>query len=83
VTLRIAARRVAPDRLQLQVSNFGGTTPKSPRGRQFAESTGVGLVNVCQRLEARFGRDASCSWGPRPDGGYDVLLTVPVIDKDG
>jgi LytS/YehU family sensor histidine kinase len=83
VTLRITARYLEPKRLQLQVINSGGTALKSPRQRSQAESTGVGLANVCQRLDARFGRDASCAFGPLPEGGYRVVMTMPMTDKDG
>jgi hypothetical protein len=83
VTLRIAARSTQPGRLQLEVTNFGGTALKSPRQRHHSSSTGVGLANVCQRLSARFGRDASCSYGPLPDGGYQVVMTLPLTDTDG
>jgi hypothetical protein len=83
VTLRISARSPQPGRLELEVSNFGGTALKSPRNRHHSSSTGVGLANVCQRLDARFGRDASCSFGPLPDGGYQVVMTLPLTEKDG
>ena len=83
VTLRIAARSPQPGRLQLEVTNFGGTALKSPRARHQPASTGVGLANVCQRLDARFGRDASCSFGPLADGGYQVSMTLPLTDHDG
>ena len=42
------------------------------------EGTGLGLANVCQRLEARFGGRASCRFGPMTGGGYKVSLTMPV-----
>ena len=42
------------------------------------EGTGLGLANVCQRLEARFGSRASCRFGPMTGGGYKVSLTMPV-----
>jgi len=83
VTLRIAARYLEPKRLQLTVENSGGTALKSPRQRSQHESTGVGLGNVCQRLDARFGRDANCTFGPLPEGGYRVVMTLPMTDTDG
>jgi two-component system, LytTR family, sensor kinase len=42
------------------------------------EGTGLGLANVCQRLEARWGSHASCRYGPMAGGGYKVSLTMPV-----
>ena len=82
VTLQISARSPQEGKLQLEVVNFGGTPLKSPRHTP-PESTGVGLANVCQRLDARFGRDASCAFGPLAAGGYRVVMTLPLTDKDG
>ncbi|WP_232476163.1 sensor histidine kinase [Flavisphingomonas formosensis] len=44
-----------------------------------AEGTGVGLANVRDRLAARFGDAASCTWGPLPAGGFRVALRMPLI----
>ena len=46
------------------------------------EGTGLGLANVCQRLDARWGPKASCRYGPMTDGGYKVSLTMPVETHD-
>jgi len=50
-------------------------------GRE-ADGTGVGLVNVCERLAARFGSEAECDYGPLPGGGYRVTLRMPLEDDD-
>jgi LytS/YehU family sensor histidine kinase len=42
------------------------------------EGTGLGLANVSERLETRFGSRAGCRFGPMAGGGYKVTLTVPV-----
>jgi two-component sensor histidine kinase len=39
---------------------------------------GVGLRNVCNRLEARFGDHAGCLRGPRAGGGFRVELILPL-----
>ena len=83
VTLRIVASTPEPGRLQIEVVNNGGTMLKSPRQRNQTESTGVGLANVCQRLDARFGREASCAFGALPEGGYRVVMTLPMTFTDG
>ncbi|MES2904366.1 MAG: histidine kinase [Pseudomonadota bacterium] len=85
VTLTIAARPLDGDRLQLSVTNSGATGETKRRGRRDSdriEGTGVGLANVCQRLEARFGSKATCDYGPLEEGGFEVRLTLPrnVID---
>ena len=46
------------------------------------EGTGLGLGNVCQRLDARFGTRAQCLFGPVAGGGYKVTLTMPVERHD-
>ena len=86
VTLRIQANEPYPGRLQITISNSGGSALKAPRQRHLPSSTGVGLTNVCQRLAARFGRETSCSFGPLPEGGYRVVMTLPLnrdLGQDG
>ncbi len=86
VTLTIAASALDDDRLQLRVTNSGGADKATTRGRRDSdriEGTGVGLANVCQRLEARFGARASCAYGPLDDGGFEVRLIVPRESIDG
>ena len=48
--------------------------------RQFG-GTGLGLSNVCQRLEAHFGKRADCRFGPI-EGGYEVSLAMPLEEDD-
>ena len=82
VTLTIAAREAGPGRFTIEVSNTGGRrTPANREGNEIA-GTGVGIANVCQRLSARFGPLAKCAYGPRGDGGYSVLLTLPLDRSD-
>ena len=83
VELKIAAREAGPGRFTIEVSNSGGGRPAQARSTNGVESTGVGIANVCQRLTARFGSLASCEYGPTADGGYRVLLTLPLDRGDG
>jgi len=86
VTLTIAAKAIDDHRLEVRVTNTGGTGKTRPRGRRDSdriEGTGVGLANVCQRLEARFGGKATCDYGPLDDGGFEVRLTLPRVPADG
>jgi hypothetical protein len=76
VILRIAAREAGPGRFAIEVSNRGGR-PLANKGGDVA-GTGVGMANVRQRLSARFGSLASCSFGPTDDGGYTVELLLPL-----
>ena len=86
VTLTIAAEALGDDRMVLRVTNSGSAEPPKSRGRRDSdriEGTGVGLANVCQRLEARFGAKATCDFGPLGDGGFEVRLTLPRDTHDG
>jgi signal transduction histidine kinase len=82
VTLTIAAREAGPGRFTIEVTNTGGRPTPQPQ-RNGTAGTGVGITNVCQRLSARFGSLAKCAYGPRGDGGYSVLLTLPLDRSDG
>jgi signal transduction histidine kinase len=75
VTVRISAYEEA-GRLHIKVKDDGetGATAGDEGG-----STGVGLRNVCDRLNTRYGARAGCLAGPDPDGGYTVHLYMPVI----
>jgi LytS/YehU family sensor histidine kinase len=74
VRLTIAARE-EDARLILTVENDRG--PAEPARDE--HGTGVGLVNVCERLAARFGAEATCEHGPLPGGGWRVTLSMPVL----
>lgn len=80
VTLRISAREAGPGRFTIEVTNTGGRPAPAKNGE--THGTGVGIANVCQRLSARFGSLAKCAYGPRGDGGYSVLLTLPLDRSD-
>lgn len=77
VVLTIAARPDGPGRLSLTVSNRSDGKARRASRSPLGEGTGVGLTNVCERLKARFGAAASCSFGPREDGAYEVRMTMP------
>jgi two-component system, LytTR family, sensor kinase len=80
VILGISAREAGPGRFTIEVSNSGGR-PAQAEPNDTA-GTGVGIGNVCQRLKARFGSLASCEYGSTADGGYRVLLTLPLDRSD-
>ena len=82
VNLNITAAEAGPGRFTIEVLNSAGTVPAKGRNGK-PEGTGVGLTNVCQRLEARFGPAAKCEFGPTADGGYRVLMTLPLDRTDG
>jgi len=78
VVLRIAAKRTPDGRMQLEITNGLKHGGKDELPAATHEGTGLGLGNVCQRLEARFGSRSSCRFGPMTGGGYKVSLTLPV-----
>ena len=77
VLIRIEARPLGDGRMVVEVINGlkNGGTISLPAATH--EGTGVGLANVCQRLDARFGSRASCRYGPMTEGGFKVSLTMP------
>ena len=82
VKLSVRARHLDGGRMQLDVVNrvFGGPTRKLAPAPTHA-GTGLGLTNVCQRLEAHYGKRADCRFGPI-EGGYEVTLAMPVDEDD-
>lgn len=73
VTLTIEASEEA-GRLVVRVENDRGPDPAAGP----AHGTGVGLANVCDRLAARFGREAECHHEALPNGGYRVTIAMPL-----
>jgi two-component system, LytTR family, sensor kinase len=78
VLIRIEARHLDDHRMLVEVSN----RMKNGGGDEVAatthEGTGLGLTNVCQRLDARFGSRSTCRFGAMAGGGFKVSLTMPV-----
>jgi two-component system LytT family sensor kinase len=81
ITLRIEARPLGDGRFSITVTNSG--KPGGHPERHPVDSTGLGLTNVCQRLNARFGAQAKCEFGPLPKGGYQVHVTLPLDRSNG
>ena len=78
VLLRIEARPLGTDRMVLEVSNRLKNGGRDVLPAPTHEGTGLGLANVCQRLDARFGARAMCRFGPMTGGGYKVSITMPI-----
>lgn len=72
VTIRVAAREDY-GRLAITVEDDGPGTSSSA-GQGF----GIGLANVRDRLQARFGREASLTSGP-VEGGYLTEIRIPLV----
>ena len=82
VLIRIEARHLDNHRMVLEISNRLKHGGKDELPVATHEGTGLGLANVCQRLEARWATRASCRFGPMASGGYKVSLTMPVETND-
>jgi two-component sensor histidine kinase len=78
VVIRIEAQKTPQGGMLLEISNRLKSGGKNDLPAATHEGTGVGLANVCQRLETRFGSRASCRFGPMTNGGYKVSLKMPV-----
>ena len=78
VLIEIEARHLGDGRMVVEISNRLKSGGEIDLSAATHEGTGVGLANVCQRLEARFGNRASCRYGPIAGGGFKVSLTTPV-----
>ena len=76
VTLLIRAR-ASSGAVLLLIENDGAiVTDAGPR------AGAVGLANVRERLAARFGAAAECSFGPRATGGWRSAIRLPLTHHD-
>ncbi len=82
VLVRIAAENVSDSRMAITVTNQLTNGRKNDLPAATHEGTGLGLANVSERLETRFGSQGDCRYGPVPNGGYKVTLTMPVQTND-
>ena len=78
VVIRIDARHADQQRMVIEVTNRLKNGGRDDLPAATHEGTGLGLANVCQRLDARFGSRATCRFGPMTGGGYKVAITMPV-----
>ncbi|MXP26448.1 sensor histidine kinase [Altererythrobacter indicus] len=79
VTLTLSAREEY-GRLVLTVEDDGKTSAAAQAVA--TEGHGIGLANVRERLEARFGNQASIVSGPTPTG-YATHIRIPLIGVEG
>ena len=77
VTVSIAAQEDF-GRLVIEVSDDGPGTPSGDK-----TGFGIGLANVRDRLEARYGNEASLVAGPAPGGGWRAVLRMPLVRHGG
>ncbi|WP_203291527.1 sensor histidine kinase [Maricaulis parjimensis] len=81
--VRVSVRAVPsePGRLKITVSDTGAGAGNPG----VSSGTGVGLANIRSRLDVLYGDRASMKAGPTEDGGFSVVLELPMetIRKSG
>lgn len=77
VTVSITAREDF-GRLVIEVSDDGPGAPSDDK-----TGFGIGLANVRDRLEARYGNEASLAAGPAPGGGWRAVMRLPLVRHGG
>lgn len=75
VTITLAAREEY-GRLVLTVADDGQPAANATPPHA---GYGIGLANVRERLEARFGNEATITAGSQPEGGYATQLRLPLL----
>jgi hypothetical protein len=78
VTITLSARE-EHGRLIVTVSDDG---QHRTSGHERSAGHGIGLANVRERIQARFGDEASVVSGPSP-GGYATILRLPLLRHGG
>lgn len=78
VTVSIEAREEY-GRLVITVADDGPGGGAQPRARRDGDGFGIGLVNVRDRLAARFGAEASVTSAPLESGGFETQLRIPLV----
>ena len=75
VTIHIAA--TADDGwMKITVDDDGEDSPTLEHGN------GIGLANVRDRLEARYGDAAKLTTGRKAGGGFHASITMPITPRD-
>jgi signal transduction histidine kinase len=62
--------------MTISVDDDGEDSPTTEHGN------GIGLANVRDRLEARYGDQAKLVSGKKREGGFKAAITVPITPKD-
>jgi two-component system, LytTR family, sensor kinase len=76
VTLTITARRVG-NATQISVTDDGDTVKSTGRSK---DGNGIGIANVRDRIEARYGERGRLEAGPGSEGGFAATITI--ADED-
>ena len=74
VRVRVAARAVSATALELRVTDSGAGAVAT---RAYS-GAGVGLANIRARLAVLYGAAGRLEAGPRPEGGFEAVITMPL-----
>ena len=75
VTVSISAE-ASDGWMAIRVDDDGEDSPAKDHGN------GIGLANVRDRLEARYGDSARLTSGRKPEGGFRAAITIPISPED-
>lgn len=81
VTIRISAE-ADNGRIVLRVCDDGEAMSKNDR-QAHGNGGGIGLANVRDRLEARYGEAAHMVAAPLPSGGFEARIEIPAGQVEG
>lgn len=81
VTIRITAERAGKHML-LRVADDGENVPRVSLNHPEGSGGGIGLANVRDRLEARYGEAARFTAAPIAGGGFHAQIEIPVETMD-
>ncbi len=76
ITVKIAAERIG-NAIQISVTDDGDTIATKGRSK---DGNGIGLANVRDRIEARYGERGHLLSGPQGKGGFAATITI--ADED-
>jgi two-component system, LytTR family, sensor kinase len=76
VTVTISAQRIG-NAVQIDVTDDGEVITRNHKNR---DGNGIGLANVRDRIEARYGARGTLVAGPRDGGGFAATITI--TDED-
>lgn len=81
VTIQVIGERIG-DRMLLRVIDNGEGTPKIDGSHPEQGGNGIGLANVRDRLEARYGDSSRFTAAPLAQGGFEARIEIPLSDTD-
>lgn len=79
VCVKVAARAVSATTLELRVTDSGAGAVS----RRAYSGGGVGLANIRARLAVLYGAAGRLEAGPRPEGGFEAVITMPLQWPEG